>query len=289
MPVTERRSRDAAGQRRDRVPPAPCRGLAAMTGSVAVSVVIPARDEADCIGPLLDEIAAALGDIDHEIIVIDDGSTDATPRILAARSAESGRMRVLRNARPFGQSAAIRRGVREARADLIVTLDGDGQNPPDQIPKLLAPFGRDAGRLLGLVQGERTVRRDAWAKRWGSVLANAVRRMLLRDGVRDSACGLRAFRREAYLELPWFDHIHRFLPAMMLREGWGVEVVAVSHRERQGGRSKYGNLSRALVGVPDLLGAAWLIRRSGPPRHEDLAAAPDVEERSNSRTAGGEA
>jgi dolichol-phosphate mannosyltransferase len=243
-------------------------------GSAApeISVVIPARDEVVALEGLLAEVDAALSGEAYEIIVIDDGSTDGSHHLLGLLAARNPRLRWFRNETSTGQSASIRRGVRAARGALIVTLDGDGQNPPDQIGKLLAPFRRPGRAALGLVQGQRLERRDSAAKRLGSRFANALRGFLLRDGVRDSGCGLKAFRREAYLDLPWFDHIHRFMPAMMLREGWEVETVAVTHRERRGGRSKYGNLSRALVGIPDLMGAAWLIRRAGPPRHPRSAA-----------------
>ncbi|WP_323715862.1 glycosyltransferase family 2 protein [Paracoccus aminovorans] len=229
---------------------------------LSVSVVIPVRDEAAAIEPLIHEIAAAMIDRHYETIVVDDGSDDGTDRILQALAARMPGLRLHRHHRSRGQSAAIRSGVRLARAPLIVTLDGDGQNPPDQIPLLLAPFASDAPGL-GLVQGQRAVRRDSLAKRLASRFANGLRDALLHDGVRDSGCGLKAFRRDAYLDLPFFDHIHRFMPAMMLREGWRVETVDVTHRPRQSGRSKYSNLARGLVGIPDLMGAAWLIRRSG--------------------------
>ena len=232
-----------------------------------ISVVIPARDEATAIAPLVVEVARVLAGRAFEVIVVDDGSVDETPRVLATLVARLDVLATLRNPEPCGQSASVRRGVRASRGAIVVTLDGDGQNPPDQIPALLAPFEGPEAARLGLVQGERVGRRDTLAKRWASRAANRIRGALLRDGVRDSGCGLKAFRRDAYLELAWFDHIHRFMPAMMLREGWTIATVPVTHRGRQGGRSKYGNLSRALTGIPDLLGAAWLIRRSGPPRH----------------------
>jgi dolichol-phosphate mannosyltransferase len=232
-----------------------------------ISVVIPARDEVIALEGLLAEVVEALVGESFEIIVIDDGSTDGSHHLLTRLSARNPRLRWLRNETSIGQSASIRRGVRNARAELIVTLDGDGQNPPDQIPALLAPFRMPGNVGLGLVQGQREKRQDGAAKRIGSRIANAIRGTLLRDGVHDSGCGLKAFSREAYFDLPWFDHIHRFLPAMMLREGWHVRTVPVTHRKRNGGQSKYGNLSRALVGIPDLLGAAWLIWRAGPPRH----------------------
>lgn len=234
-----------------------------------ISVVIPARDEITAIGPLVAEVAHALRDRRFEIIVIDDGSQDGTRHVLEGLAAGHGWMTWLHNDEAIGQSASIRVGVKAARAPLIVTLDGDGQNPPDQIPLLLAPLEMAGAERLGLVQGQRQKRKDTPARRWASGIANAIRGWLLHDGVRDSGCGLKAFRREAYLDLPWFDHIHRFMPAMMLREGWEICTVPVAHRERHGGRSKYTNLQRALVGVPDLIGAAWLIRRAIP-RHGHL-------------------
>jgi dolichol-phosphate mannosyltransferase len=233
-----------------------------------ISVVIPARDEVNAIENLIHEVAAALHDKRFEVIVVDDGSTDGTTALLRDLSAKNKWLSMLRNETSTGQSSAIRKGIRNSTGALIVTLDGDGQNPPDQIPAILAPFEEQNVAWLGLVQGQRQARKDTYAKLQASKFANMIRSALLQDGVRDSGCGLKAFRREAYFELPFFDHIHRFMPAMMLREGWGVKTVPVSHRERDGGASKYNNLGRALVGVPDLLGAAWLIRRSGPPRHD---------------------
>lgn len=232
-----------------------------------VSVVIPARDEVTAIPALIEEVAAALQNRSFEVIVVDDGSQDGTPDVLKSLSEKCPWLVCLRNETSVGQSSSIRKGVRHSNAPLIVTLDGDGQNPPDQIPLLLAPFDEKGTEALGLVQGQRATRKDSFAKRQASRIANAIRSSLLQDGVRDSGCGLKAFRREAYFDLPFFDHIHRFMPAMMLREGWGVRTVSVTHRERSGGRSKYNNIGRALVGIPDLLGAAWLIRRAGPPRH----------------------
>lgn len=237
-----------------------------------ISVVIPARDEILALESLVGEVISALEGEAFEIIVIDDGSTDGTGDLLSRLSEQDPRLRWLRNDTAIGQSASIRRGVREAKAKLIVTLDGDGQNPPDQIPALIVPFRQPEAQGLGLVQGQRQKRQDTFGKRIGSRVANAIRGALLRDGVRDSGCGLKAFRREAYFDLPWFNHIHRFMPAMMLREGWEVQTAPVRHRERSGGRSKYSNLSRALVGIPDLLGAAWLIRRSVPLRHTSQPA-----------------
>lgn len=234
-----------------------------------ISVIIPFFNEEEAVAPLLAETAAALDGLAFELVAVDDGSTDATGRMLRAAAQVDPRIRVVTHRRQAGQSTAIRTGVRAARHEWIVTLDGDGQNPPDQIPHLLAALG-GAGRCrIGLVQGQRTIRRDSVFKRLGSRIANGIRGGLLHDGVRDSGCGLKLFRRAAYLDLPFFDHMHRFMAAMMLREGWEVRVAEVRHRPRTSGRSKYGNLQRALVGIVDLAGAAWLIsRRSrlGEPR-----------------------
>ncbi len=237
-----------------------------------ISIIIPARDEVVAIGPLVEDIGRVLQGQSFEVIVIDDGSTDGTHHLLAKLAMTHDWLTWERTEDVIGQSASIRRGVRAARGGIVVTLDGDGQNPADQIPIVLAPFA-NATRALGLVQGQRLARQDTLAKRWASRAANMIRGGLLHDGVRDSGCGLKAFRRSAYLDLPWFDHIHRFMPAMMLREGWEVQVVPVTHRERVGGISKYSNLARAMTGIPDLLGAAWLIRRSGMPRHPSVGLA----------------
>lgn len=252
---------------------------------IDISVIIPARDEVVAIGPLVREVGQALAGRDFEVVVIDDGSQDGTGQMLARLESELPWLSVLRNDQSGGQSAAIRRGIKAARGDLIVTLDGDGQNPPDQIPLLLAPFAETDSTYLGLVQGERVARQDSAAKRWGSRLANSIRRSLLRDGVRDSGCGLKAFRREAYLDLPWFDHIHRFMPALVLRDGWHIRTVPVTHRERAGGQSKYNNLRRALVGIPDLFGVAWLIRRAGPKRRFPASQPETAVRTADTRTA----
>jgi dolichol-phosphate mannosyltransferase len=230
----------------------------------AVSVVVPVHDEAGAIGALVTEIATALAGLEFEIIIVDDGSTDATPAILTGLAMAEPALRVLTHPHRAGQSSAIRTGVRAARHEWIATLDGDGQNPPDQIPRLLDALRSGRTERVGLVQGQRAERRDSISRQLGSAIANAIRAAALGDGVRDSGCGLRLFRRDAFLDLPFFDHIHRFLPAMMRREGWEIRLVAVEHRPRTSGRSKYSNLQRALVGLVDLAGAAWLIRRASP-------------------------
>ncbi|MGR3199254.1 MAG: glycosyltransferase family 2 protein [Paracoccus sp. (in: a-proteobacteria)] len=235
-----------------------------------ISVILPARDEAGSITKLLSEIAAILTDRKHEIIVVDDGSTDGTRAELAALQMRLPQLRVICHDRSCGQSAAIRSGVLAAKGPLIATLDADGQNPASNLPLLIGAFsgGRDR---LGLVQGQRVDRCDGWSKRLASRMANGIRGALLRDGVSDSGCGLKAFRRDVYLALPYFDHIHRFMPAMVAREGWQVVTVPVTHAARLSGRSKYGNLQRAAVGAVDLLGAAWLIRRRRLPAAQELA------------------
>jgi dolichol-phosphate mannosyltransferase len=225
------------------------------------TVVAPMLDEADSVEPLARGIAAACAPLGpFEAIFVDDGSTDATPRRIAALGAEFPWLGAIRHTRPCGQSAAIRSGVLAARAPVICTIDGDGQNPPAEIPRLVAPL-LDGAPGLGLVAGQRLVRRDPAARRLGSRLANALRAALLGDGIRDSACGLKAFPREVFLALPYFDHMHRYLPALVLREGHRVTLVDVDHHPRRTGRSKYTNLGRALAGAPDLLGVWWLLHR----------------------------
>ena len=228
----------------------------------ALSVVVPVKDEAENVGPLAREIAAALGgEPASEIIFIDDGSTDGTAAALQALKAEIPSLRVIQHGRNLGQSRGIRTGVRAARADIIVTLDGDGQNDPADIPKLLAILrGPDAARL-GVVSGVRAKRQDTYSRRLASRLGNRIRQALLKDGAADTGCGLKAFRRDAFLALPYFDHLHRFIITLMIREGYEARFVDVNHRPRTHGRSKYTNLGRMLVSVNDLLGVRWLQRR----------------------------
>jgi len=231
--------------------------------ALALSVVVPVKDEAENVGPLAREIAAAIaGESDSEIIFIDDGSSDGTAASLAALKAEIPSLRVIRHASNLGQSRAIRTGVRAARSGIIVTLDGDGQNDPADIPKLLAELRSDkSGSNIGVVSGVRARRQDTFSRKLASRAANAVRQALLHDLATDSGCGLKVFRRDAFLSLPYFDHLHRFIITLMLREGYDVRFVPVNHRPRLHGRSKYTNLSRMLVGVHDLLGVRWLQRR----------------------------
>jgi len=240
-----------------------------MTGGVAVSVVVPVKDEAGNVGPLAREIAAALKTEAHEIIFVDDGSTDATAAELQALKAEIPALRVLRHARNLGQSRSIRSGVMAARGGIVVTLDGDGQNDPADTPKLLAMLRTDSG--LAMVSGVRVRRQDKASRRLASRLGNGLRNALLGDGASDTGCGLKAFHRDMFLGLPYFDHMHRFLIALTQREGGRVAYVPVNHRPRLQGASKYTNFGRLLVSVHDLLGVRWLQRRHrGVSKPEEL-------------------
>jgi dolichol-phosphate mannosyltransferase len=226
-----------------------------------LSVVVPLKDEAENVAALMREIAAATTGEQAEIIFVDDGSTDGTANELAALKRDIPSLRVIKHNGNFGQSRAVRTGVRVAQADIVVTLDGDGQNDPADIPKLVSLLRADNTGRLGLVGGVRVSRQDASNRRLASSLANNFRRRLLKDGAADSGCGLRAFRRHAFLALPYFDHMHRFLIALMLREGYEVREVPVSHRPRTHGVSKYNNLHRAIVGLVDTFGVRWLQKR----------------------------
>jgi dolichol-phosphate mannosyltransferase len=227
-----------------------------------LSVVVPVHNERDNIVPLLTEIAAALrGHCDFEIVYVDDASKDDSLAVLTAAKASFPELRVLRHLAQSGQSTAVRTGIKAARGAWIATLDGDGQNDPADIPKLLAM--RDASpESIKLFAGWRVERKDSGSKRWASRFANAIRARLLRDETPDTGCGIKLFERAAFLDLPYFDHMHRYLPALMQRAGWRVLSVPVNHRPRGAGLSKYNNFNRALVGIADLRGVAWLIRRS---------------------------
>ncbi|SIO20913.1 glycosyltransferase family 2 protein [Vannielia litorea] len=226
-----------------------------------VSVVIPMMNEAENAAPLIGRIVAACADVTFEIVAVNDGSSDATGAELVKLAQGDRRIRVLQHPRPAGQSAAVHSGVGAARAAVCVTLDGDGQNPPEELPKLYGPLLADTTGRLGLVAGQRVDRQDTASKRWASKFANGLRARILKDGTRDTGCGLKGFRRDAFLALPFFNHMHRYLPALMRRDGWEVAHVDVTHAERAAGRSKYNNLGRALVGIYDLIGVAWLIKR----------------------------
>jgi len=216
---------------------------------------------------LLMEIVEALrGKAPFEAIFVDDLSTDGTLDVLARLKTEAPELRVVAHDVNCGQSAAIRSGILAARGLLIATLDGDGQNNPADIPKLIAQYDR-SGRAESerMVAGQREKRRDVWSKRVASRVGNGVRGWLLKDNTRDTGCGLKLFEREAFLRLPYFDHMHRFLPALMLREGFAVSHVDVSHRERNTGTSKYTNLKRLWVSLGDIFGVIWLRRRARMP------------------------
>jgi dolichol-phosphate mannosyltransferase len=227
-----------------------------------ISVVVPVRNEADNIDPLIAEIRAALADVQHEIIYVDDGSDDDTAAVLRA-ARKKAPLTVLRHRAGCGQSAAIITGVRAANGIWIATLDGDGQNDPADIPALLARAQAEflAAQGAVLIAGHRTRRRDRLIKRVTSRLANTIRASLLGDATPDTGCGLKLFARTDFLELPAFDHMHRFLPALFIRAGGRVVSVPVNHRPRLRGASKYGTLDRLLVGIVDLAGVAWLQRR----------------------------
>ncbi|MDF0602444.1 glycosyltransferase family 2 protein [Psychromarinibacter sp. C21-152] len=246
---------------------------------MAVSIVCPMHNEAENVEPLVREIREACAAIgEFEVILVDDGSTDDTAARIERMQGEFDGLRLLQHPVAGGQSAAVHSGVSAARGDIVCTLDGDLQNPPSEIPRLVAPFlAPDAPARLGLVAGQRARRRDSWSKRAASRFANGLRSRILSDGTRDTGCGLKAFRRDAFLALPYFNHMHRFLPALFARHGWEIAHIDVAHRARGGGVSKYNNLHRALVGIHDLIGVAWLLRRAKTVQPvERSAAAPEV-------------
>lgn len=232
-----------------------------------LSVVIPVCNEAENVAALAQEIHAALrGKFAFEIVFIDDGSIDTTaPAVLAARTGGISEIRLLRHSRRSGQSAAVRTGVRAARAEWIATLDGDGQNDPADIPQLIAARQAHDQGGLRLVMGNRIMRRDTWLRRVSSRVANGVRGRILHDGTPDTGCGIKLFHRDTFLELPYFDHMHRFLPALFQRTGSQVISVPVAHRPRLRGQSKYGLHNRLWAGIVDLFGVMWLIRRGVAP------------------------
>jgi len=225
---------------------------------LSLSVVVPARNEAENLRELVPEIARAVGELSHEIVIVDDGSTDNTAAVLEGLAREGFSVRRVAHRASLGQSAALMTGVLAARAAIVATLDGDGQNDPGFIPALVKGL---ADAKVGLVAGQRVGRKDTLGKRLGSRLANGIRRVMLNDGTRDTGCGLKAFRREPFVRLPYFQTMHRFLPALFLGYGWQVAHVDVIDRPRRHGRSNYGLLDRLAVGVPDLFGVRWLLRR----------------------------
>ena len=235
-----------------------------------ISVVVPVFNEQDNVAPLIHEIVAALrGLVPFEIVYVDDHSRDNTLATLKGLKAEVPELRVIRHLTQSGQSTAIRTGVKAARGEWIATLDGDGQNDPADIPRLIAQ--RDGGAHdVKLFAGWRVNRQDTGSKRWASKWANAIRARMLRDDTPDTGCGIKLFERAAFLDLPYFDHMHRYLPALMQRAGWKTVSVPVNHRARTAGVSKYNNFNRALVGIRDLRGVAWLITRSKRTATEEL-------------------
>ncbi|MCL7714714.1 glycosyltransferase family 2 protein [Stenotrophomonas mori] len=236
----------------------------------ALSVVVPVFNERDNVAPLVAEIAAALrGRMDFEVVYVDDDSKDDTLQVLRSLKAAHPELRVLHHVRQCGQSTAVRTGVKAARAPWIATLDGDGQNDPADIPMLLSARAAAAPEVK-LFAGWRVDRQDSGSKRWASRWANRIRARMLRDDTPDTGCGIKLFERAAFLDLPYFDHMHRYLPALMQRAGWTTTSVPVNHRQRTAGVSKYTNLGRALVGIRDLRGVAWLIARSRRTAVEEL-------------------
>ena len=229
-----------------------------------ISVVIPVFDEEGAAPALAREVAQAFVGRSFELIFVDDASRDGTRAVLAGLKREIPQLRVLAHARNAGQSRAIRTGVLGARGAVVVTLDGDGQNDPADAPSLVDAL-RAGPPELALVGGERVKRQDSQAKKLASRIGNGVRKRLLGDNANDTGCGLKAFRREAFLRLPYFDHIHRYLPALMQREGYRVEFRPVNHRHRQTGRSKYTNLGRLWASLSDLFGVMWLKSRARDP------------------------
>ncbi|MDQ0421595.1 dolichol-phosphate mannosyltransferase [Peteryoungia aggregata LMG 23059] len=245
------------------------------TAQPQFSIVVPMKNEAENVALLVAEIATACEGYHFEAIFVDDGSSDQTLSRLQDASRMMPWVRVLHHTASGGQSAAIHSGVIAARAPVICTLDGDGQNPPAEIPRLAAPLlSENTSPSLGLVAGQRVRRRDTFSKRMASTTANAIRRSLLKDGTRDTGCGLKAFRRDAFLGLPFFNHMHRYLPALFAAHGWEVTHVGVEHRQRHAGSSNYNNLQRGLVGMHDLIGVAWLIRRRKRVKPQEIGTSP---------------
>jgi dolichol-phosphate mannosyltransferase len=238
-----------------------------------LSLVVPVHNEADNLSRLTGEICRALdGRVDYEIVYVDDGSDDGSTESLARLAEEHSRLRLVRHRERAGQSAAIASGVEAAQAPWIATLDGDGQNDPADILPMLdmlrawSPTAPSPDCLtvrppLRLITGNRRQRRDRWGRRIAGRLANAIRSRVLGDGTPDTGCGIKLFERSAFLSVPHFNHMHRYLPALFLRSGWGVASVPVNHRPRRSGRSHYGVLDRLWVGLFDLPGVWWLMRR----------------------------
>ncbi|WP_084420550.1 glycosyltransferase family 2 protein [Henriciella litoralis] len=241
-----------------------------MAESLEFSVVVPMHNESGNAGALIREIATALDGRSYEMIMVDDASTDDTRAVLAALKAEFPALRVLSHRKNAGQSRAIRTGARAARGRIIGTLDGDGQNDPADLPDLYRALTRtDAPEKLAMVMGRRGSRKDTAWKRFGSKFANAIRRRMLRDDCDDSGCGIKVIKRDVYMALPYFDHMHRYMPALIKADGHDVEFMDVNHRERGTGQSKYTNFGRLWAALSDLRGVTWLIRRRRNPDGAD--------------------
>ncbi|MFO1143983.1 MAG: glycosyltransferase [Amaricoccus sp.] len=243
-----------------------------------LSIVVPMKNEAENVAFVTEAIAAACADLGtYEVIYVDDGSTDATAAVVLGLRESHPMLRLVQHAASAGQSAAIDSGVKAARGGVICTLDGDGQNPPAEIRKLAARLeGTAFPEGVALIAGQRIGRQDTASKRWASRMANGIRERLLKDGTRDTGCGLKMIRRDVFLGLPYFDHMHRYLPALVARDGWKTLHVDVAHAERHAGRSNYANLGRALVGVQDLFGVMWLIRRRKKARGVEVTAGTEA-------------
>lgn len=232
-----------------------------------ITVIVPIKNESENIKPLITEINEALStDNDFEIIYIDDGSTDNSVQILQDLQKTMPHLRIIQHKTSCGQSAAIRSGILYANNGIIVTLDGDGQNVPADIPQLVQKL-RNAPLNVAMVAGQRKVRNDSISKQYASKIANKIRGAILKDGVRDTGCGIKAFRREAYLMLPYFDHMHRYFAALFRRDNYEILLCDVEHRSREAGTSKYGNWDRFKVGVVDLMGVLWLLKRCKTTSH----------------------
>jgi dolichol-phosphate mannosyltransferase len=228
-----------------------------------LSVVIPVCNEEESIGVLIEEITQALAQkYQHEIIVVDDGSTDKTLEVLLKIKKDLPTLRVIKHLQNSGQSTAVRTGVQHAKSAWIATLDGDGQNDPADIPNLYNELANQNLDPWLVVAGYRKKRKDTWLKRISSKYANSIRDRLLRDGTPDTGCGLKVFARDSFLALPYFDHMHRYIPALFQRQGGRVVSVEVNHRHRMQGTSKYGFHNRLWVGIVDILGVRWLQNRA---------------------------
>ena len=233
-----------------------------MSEAVELSIVVPVHNEEGNAGNLAREIAAALEGRAFEMVFVDDASTDATLDELVAARSELPQLRILTHRKNSGQSRAIRSGMRAARAPIVGTLDGDGQNDPADLPALYRALTRpDAPEKLAMVMGRRASRKDTAWKRFGSRFANNIRQKLLKDGCDDSGCGIKVLKRSVFLELPYFDHMHRYMPALINAEGYSAEYMDVNHRGRIHGVSKYTNFGRLGAAVSDLRGVTWLMKR----------------------------